>query len=40
LEALYEGGDPFAEPGEETAQPKRQTGNGHRAMSRRTRAYS
>jgi hypothetical protein len=40
LEALYEGTDPFAEPEEDEAQPKRQSGNGHRAAYRRTRAYS
>jgi hypothetical protein len=40
LEALYEGGDPFAEPAEDEAQAKRPTHNGHRATSRRARAYS
>jgi hypothetical protein len=40
LEALYEGGDPFAEPAEDEAQAKRPTHNGHRATSRRARIYS
>jgi hypothetical protein len=40
LEAMFDGEDPFAEPEEDEAQPKRQTGNGHRAASRKARAYS
>jgi hypothetical protein len=40
LEALYDGGDPFAEPEEEETQGKRPAQNGQRATSRRARAYS
>ena len=40
LEAMFTGEDPFAEPQEEQAQAKRSTSNGHRAVYRRSRAYS
>jgi hypothetical protein len=40
LEALYEGGDPFAEAEEDEPRQTRQTTNGHKATYRRARAYS